>query len=90
MSNENSINRGGLVNNSLFFGAALAEITSTALADIRSSWNGDSGYSVTGSNQWPARGGQSLSGSDAGTFAAWFGTGNSDNRRSHRTILLGY
>ncbi|MCL2002247.1 hypothetical protein FWG76_02470 [Candidatus Saccharibacteria bacterium] len=90
MSSQNAIAWGGLANNSLFFGAALAETTSTSSSGGTAGWNTDSAWIISATASWPVLGAASGDESRGGVFSSSSNTGQDLLIVSHRTILLGY
>ncbi len=91
VDNNQIAQRGGLANNSLFFGDNTTETISAP--HTFGGWNGDRSYTVTSTEQWAAFSIASNYGEQAGLFSpdsdnGAFGTGSSAT--SHRTILSGY
>ena len=80
---------GALANKPMFFGTALAEVTS-ANVSIVGGWNGDGADSVRITDPYAAYGGRVNDSARAGTFSSWYGPGSFSEYISHRTILLGY
>ncbi|MCL2002297.1 hypothetical protein FWG76_02730 [Candidatus Saccharibacteria bacterium] len=88
MDNTSAIASGALANNSLFFGASLAEIVSRALDPA--GWNSSRTHSLTAGSPWFSRSSTpDAAGAGAGIFRSGTAT-TSQNTHSHRTILLGY
>ena len=90
VNSNTAIWRGGLANNSLFFGTATAEIVSTNTAGHSNGWNGDRASTMDSTQPWHSRGSQLDFSVDAGTFSFFRSVGGALEYISHRTILLGY
>jgi hypothetical protein len=90
VNNQNGIQVGRLADNSLFFGAATAEIVALG-ATGSDSWNEDRSYTVYSGEPWFAFSSPSNTGVQGGLFSPDADNGAFNGAmNTHRTILSGY